>query len=755
MKELPLNLEKGDVIEIEGVDHVFERIDPDGRITFASLRQRVEYMVTDPSTGFPVKPTADDVAALMIERKFIKRAKDLQEGPRRAARKRELDAAAVRTIDPKAEFKVVFIRSVDADPCSLSDSALVARNAELLKDPKVAALPGARLYAGSTLRGWVNTRGRPGDRRMRDGLSMTGRKSGRRVHHPKEILLHWVAVGAGLKTTARPHAKAKARKAWEDYKGELARINKGEPTGREEANYPKPATPYEGVSYTTFWRIVRDVRSSATLKAQHGSQAVYAAFGGGGWTEMPSRVGALAMMDDTPVPGIFLIDEVNRIPLGQATLTLLMESVSRVILGWVLGWEEASSATVLRTYEMANTPKAIPRDLDELHPELKWLCCKPTELLVDNLTAHHGRHVEDSLLDAGTDVHFAGSEMPRDKAGIESLIGTIQNLAIKDYAGATYDIPRAREYGFIPDEMIMVPLKAAQTLLLRAICTYHLSPHAGLNKKQPALVFKQHALAHGVSIIDDIDQFHRSIGIVEYEVQLRPSGVIVNRLRYSHHRTTRELIDDLVALQPPSASKTKKISLTVKVKYSPDDLGEVHVWNARTQQYVTLPCDRPDYASGMPLWAHNRVLEQAKHEADEYSCVEEYIEIRKRLFEAVRNISSEASDRDKRTLAKLKDDPLFQRVIGEIVEVVDEPVDLVQPTDAPDFFVTDGLAAPHRADATIPTPRPKTRKPRGAAARASRDSRDAGTQSHPSSPKPVVKKPSASASNLKWGAVYD
>lgn len=759
MQGFPLDITPGKIVDIDGVGHVFERVDPDGRLTIPSLRNRVDFAVTDPQTGFPIKPNADDIARLMIEGRFVLRAPDLNVAARRVARKMELNAAAAKNMDPKAEFRVALLRAYDANPCSLSDRALREFTRDLLADPLIAALPGARVYAGSTLRQWINERGHDGDRRMRDGVSMTGRMPrNRRVRHPKEILTYWIAYACQKRSTARPNAKVQAFKVWEDYKGEINRINDGVPTGRADATYARPARPYKAVSSTTFWRMCHDALSSATLEAQHGAKAVYSRYGGGGRSERPKRVGSLAMMDDTPVPGFFLVDLENRLPLGQASMVLMPDAVSKCVLGWDLTWDEPSAATALRTYAHANTPKSIPSDLEALHPELKWICCKPAALLVDNLHGHHSRHFEDSILDAGTDPHYTGAEMARDKAEMEAIIGTILDLFIKDLPTATYDIPRAREFGFDPDTMVMVPLKTARDLLTRVICTYHLTPHKSLKKRQPALIFKQHAEAHGIPLIDDIDEFNRAIGNVEFDVQLRPSGIDVLGLHYSDYRATRDLVDDLVALQPPSQSRTKRISLKVKVKYSPDNIGEVHVWNTRTKRYVTLPCTDPDYAEGMPLWAHQRILDVARKEALAYSSTDELIEIRKRLFESIRNISPEAAEQDRRALAKLSDNPLFQRVIGRIVEVVDES--RATPRDLPSHALFNDLAASHRDDATVPTPR--------AAPKRKHRNRDEKNPAEPASGKSDGSSANidgnddrrrhravSSNSNLSWGVSFD
>jgi putative transposase len=773
MKELPLNIEKGDIVSINGVEHVFERIDPDGLVTLRTMRGKTEFEVTDPETGHPRKPNADDIARLMASGALVKRANDPEEGPRRAARKREMNAANAKAVDPVSPFRTVFSRAFDKNPCSRSDKALRDLNKALLEDPTIAALPGARVYAGSTLREWINKRGFPGDRRARDGVAMTGYRRGRRVHHSREILEHHLATAVGRKSVARLHAKAKAFKAWECYKGEINRINQGRPTGREGAEYPQPAVPYKAVSYTTFWRMCRDLESSATIEAQHGRQAVYQIYGGGGRSVQHTRIGAFGQADDSPVPGIFLVDDKLGIPLGQANATFIIEEVAGTINGWSLGWYKTSSATLLETYAHANTPKAIPEDIDALYPDLKWICGKLGGLLVDNAAGFHSRHFEDSMLDVGTDVHFSGAAMPRDKAKVERVIRTIFELAFKDLPAASYDIPHARLFGFDPDTMVMVSLDKARELLLRAICVYHVSPHKGLDGRSPALVFTQHAARNGISVIDDLDEFRRSIGNVEYDAQLRNSGVVIKGLRYSDAKITRGLIDDLTSLQDPSKAKTKQTALIVKVKYSQHDMGRIQVWNERTKRYVTLPAVKRAYAEGLPLWAHKRITELARidmrafNEENEDTDGQRLIEMRKTLFETIANITPEASERDRATLAKLKDTPLFKRIMGDIIQVVDEgAVRLVQPdpADAPDDRISDGLGAEHRIDATTPSPRPHEGAPNGTTAprvrrvrkpKTDRDTRNAGSPKRSALPdKPVGSKP-ANSSNPKWGTSYD
>ena len=150
------------------------------------------------------------------------------------------------------------------------------------------------------------------------------------------------------------------------------------------------------------------------------------------------------------------------------------------------------------------------------------------------------------------------------------------------------------------------------------------------------------------------------------------------------------------------------------------------------------------------------------------------IEIRAGLFNSVLNITPEAAEHDRATLAKLKDSPLFRRIMGDIAEVFDEDVAALvapQPADAPDTRLKDGLAAPFRADSTTMTPRvnesrsaaaasergstavkprrPKAKQPKD------RDQRDAGSLSRSAPADDRAGVAPASTNRPKWGVTYD
>jgi hypothetical protein len=149
---------------------------------------------------------------------------------------------------------------------------------------------------------------------------------------------------------------------------------------------------------------------------------------------------------------------------------------------------------------------------------------------------------------------------------------------------------------------------------------------------------------------------------------------------------------------------------------------------------------------------HKCILKIAKSEAEEYSSEELWIELRKQLFDSAVNICPAAAEFDQREIARLKDNPLFRRVMGDVVEVRDEANKLADPIGSPPYSVVPAaMAAPHRDDATTQTPRPKV-KP---STRPKRHPDDKPTrpdpQKAPAVPKPAIER----SSYLGWGDSYE
>ncbi|WP_242095360.1 hypothetical protein [Sphingomonas sp. CROZ-RG-20F-R02-07] len=715
--ELPFPVSPGQRFDIDDLAHVLDRVDPDGEMVFRRLGSQKTFKVANVTTGLPQYPDASKVLELMADARVVVVPNDLESEAAAARRTTELQVADARRMDPVSDLRVLFCRRYDEKKCSLSDAALRSfYNELLLTDPEfhrlACAAPKAKrrgrkiapwVPCGRTLRTWIQERGEDGDRQQRDGVSRSGRvPRKKKLRHPKAILEHWLG-----------RARVNNRdvfKNHQSYIAELGRVSRGQPTGRFDDNgepiaFPKPKTPYTGLSYWTFLRLNRELRGRDATEGRHGKHAAEADFGGGGRMDRATHVGAICKIDDTPVPVLCKVMAAGLIWVGTPTLTVLRDQASAGIFGTDLSWDPASSATVLRTVADASTPKRVPIDMVK-HGQLSMMVVKPDRLVMDNLSGHHSRHVEDSLRETNIDADFTGAERPRDKADIERLVGTMLDLGFKGTAAAVEPIALRRHTKNDPPADQLPTLGELRPILARAPAVLNVSPTDALMRRSPLSYYVQKLNERKVNIIKDLVKFRRAIGCVAYDVELRNSGIeAFNGLRFIQPPRAPSLFDKLRHRERPS-KRTKVAGVPVKIKYDPGDLGQVHVWDPVHKGYVTFECDAPEYADGLPKWVHELIIADIG-EIESATCSPEMlIEYRARLFERQSDITQAAGEDERRRAARLADTSIFRRVMGDIAEVLDEE----------DYFVADLIDADHQfadvelssatsLDAEVSTPR--------------------------------------------------
>lgn len=717
--ELPFSFQPGDLADVYNAAHVLDRIDPDGVYHIRRLGSARMLELPDGGDGFLRKPKADDILRLMADREFVLRSSELEDELARKRRKARYDRADARKADALCDIRTNFAERYDAAPCNLSDEALRNFQRQQYDDPEFCALPGAYRFdkagkkirwirCGKTLRDWIKGRGEPGNRKLRDGVSGTGKVARAiRIDHPVEILKHWIAIS---------HAsKRDIKKNWKRYTGELARISRGDTTGRKddeggEITFAKPAKPYRAVSYWAFRRLKLKTPSRAVTAARYNSEAAESEWGGSGVSDKPTHLGSHCMMDDTRLPVLAKIVIGSDVWVGQPTFTHIFDPYANLIPGWDLSWDEASSATVLRTIAHASTPKSIPADINEKFPQLKSIAYLPEGITKDNLAAHHSRTVIDALKEAGTDAHFTGSKRATDKAEMERSVGTVLDMAFKGLPCSVDPIPLRRWHKGDPSPDLLPTIGRLRTLLTRAICTLHLSQTDGLQGRIPLQQFLKATASRKVNIIRDHDQFVRAIGVVEYDVDLTAHGITMfdgpSRLRYTDPIEGAALFERIRGTQRPT--KRSGDGVPVKVKYHPDNLLWLHVWDPVEKRYVDLECDKPDYARDLPKWMHEMIIASIEEEAQRFITEDDLLEFQKRLFDQQAHITQAAEERERRNAAKVQDSTVFKRFTGNIVQVEDEdPFGTVQAPDVStlDHVLGNDLSSVTSIDAEQPTPR--------------------------------------------------
>ena len=446
-----LAVEPGDPVDIFERRYVFERVDPDKAVTFRSPAGSSDgdFMVIG-DDGRPRKPSTDEVLALMARDEVIWRDRPLGPEARRHARAQQLDAAQAHAMDPVSEFRTAITRRFDANPWSKSDHSLRLFMQDALSDPVIAAMAGAWAACPATQRTWLRDRGTEGCRKERDGISMKNRmRHLRKLAHPLEIVFYHAARATNVRGSITMNH--------DNYVTEIAKINAGIELSRNRydfdegcfterrAEYDVPAQPYKAIDYMRFWRLCRELVTESAHGRKTTKQATYQKYGGGGLGDLPTHLGALCWIDSTPVKKAFFVDDVTGIPIGLATVTLMLEHGCKVVPGWDLCVGACNSSSILRTVLKANQVKTeVPDYLLEIDPNLAYLRLRPDLIRYDNSTEAHGRTVEQNLADAYIRTDFVGSEMPRDKNAMERIMGTFQTLLYEHQEDANYDIARMR-----------------------------------------------------------------------------------------------------------------------------------------------------------------------------------------------------------------------------------------------------------------------------------------------------------------------
>lgn len=720
MLDLPYDWRPGDGAVIDEQSHVFDRQDSDGLYRIRRSGTERLFRVTCPETGLPVLPDATALLALQAEGRFdpLPRKLDDPDAARRRAIERDVrDASAA---DPRWIIRHAFLTAYDAAPCSLSKRELAASWTALLNaDKTIRSLamrhPRARRRNGravapwmpsdKTLRDWIAHRGAPHDRRAGDCVGDSGRVARvRRLDHPVEIVSHWLAVA---------HASRKnVRAVWHRYRAELKRIDRGEPTGRLDEQdrpirFPRPAKPHQALGYTSFWRRVMKTRGRDASEAKRGPEAAEKEYGGGGILERATGVARLGKLDDSPAPSMAKAEIGGSWWVGRPTVTLLHCSFGKGWWGLDLSWEPASSSTVLRTVADASRPKKVPRDMAATHSEFTLFCARFDRLAMDNLSAHHGRHVTDALREIGTDTDLTGAGRPRDKGDTESEIGKLLQMAFSNLPNGIDPIPLRRHVNSDPRIEDIPTLAQMRVVLLRAMAVHNASPHKGLAWRSPLSVLRQTLEQRRLPIIRPMARFLRSIGMVDYDVTLRASGIErFGCLRYVQKPGTTSLFERLRHLERPS-NRTVTASVKVKVKYDAGDIGTIHVWDPVSREYATFHCDRPRYATGLPLYLHEQILACIKEDEQSIVSEDDLLEWMARLFDEQSAITQAASEEQRRRAARLSETEPFKRMRGQLVHVRDEDDGCDDPpsTDEMSHLSDHELACETSVDSTIDPPR--------------------------------------------------
>ncbi len=639
---------------------------------------------------------------------LIRRPKISGTRARLEAAKREYDLDQIRKMDRQAEVRAFVVRGLDRlGVGALSDQKLHLAISKLWALEPVRVLAFDRKPHVRTVRRWLKERGSFFDRKMAQMVSMSGRVPRKRRFPPETCeLLRRFALKFWVRF-ARSMADAYAL-----FADCLERINRSR---RTLAPYlPQLKRPSE----ETFRKEVRRLECYETYEARFGEKKAKARFDPSGEGLVAQRFLELGCLDHTMVDNVVVMSADNRLPMGRPWLTVLIDVFTRCVLGWVVSFEPPSLYSATECVKRAGRPKLSLYNAHARYRSMVKIFGRVDEIVTDNGKDLSGIAFEDSMLEISTSVRWAPIASPTFKAIGERFFGTLKTMLFDKLPGATLKPELLREMGIDPRNTAILTLEELELLIEQAVCLYHFEEHSALNAP-PAQVWLEQMDAYGIPVLDDLTKLDKLVGALRDGCRVAKTGVQFKNMRYFDADAVGALLDDLAGLAEQRNQPKGSASFTAKIKYNPANLSEIHVWNARRNTYVTLPCLERAYADGLSVFQHKHLGDWARLKGEDFSSPEDRLAARAEMVRLVERFSPDLTSRGRQRAARLINSPTIQSLQGDTVSLAYAParhdgLAAVIRHDALSSFRSDGGQAPTRParpaskKAKAPTP-PKPR----------------------------------------------
>lgn len=355
-------------------------------------------------------------------------------------------------------------------------------------------------------------------------------------------------------------------------------------------------------SRATVWRRMNAVSLERKLAAKKGRRQAEREMSQYGVMEYPQYPLERVEIDHT-LTDIFVVDDEDNLPLGRLTLTYCLDVATRYPLGFYLGFDPPSHLTVSACLHNAILPKPDVRELYGTKHE--WLACGiPNMLVVDNGKEFVSSSLRDACFSLGIVLQQLPVKTPQFKATVERMFSTFNTGLFHMLPGTTFSNVAAKgDY----DSLRFASLRREeinQLMHIFLLDIYAQDFHRGLGGI-PAQRWEA-AVTQGFfpRIPADPDELSVLLGRVT-ERNINHYGIEFESLRYN--------CDELALLRHRLRTRSGTAetgSTKAKIKFLPNDLGHIYVFDPFEMTYIKVPALDQAYAQGLTLWSHEVIRHQ-------------------------------------------------------------------------------------------------------------------------------------------------
>jgi putative transposase len=490
-----------------------------------------------------------------------------------------------------------------------------------------------------TLRRWLRERGRQGDRRPKQMGDRRRRKSGR-------LPVHELVQSA---------YEAASNKYWSNYKVtfedvqiEVRAAIFAENRRRKANDLPLLRVP----GRTTLWRWLRFERTYDNVLTREGRHVADRLFKGIRNSLSAKRIMDVAIIDHKRMD-IHVCDSTRRIAIGRPWLAVLIDVKSRMVLGYTLSFEDPSVLSAMACVRAAMRGRP---DIKERFPTVdgEWEAFgMPRTILADNAWENTGSSFADACADNGISIEWAPIKRPEYKGILERFFSRLDDQLAHKLPGAVVDHPYALAQRRIdPQSDASLTLAELDELVCRYLVdVYSCDLHTGI-KDAPLRVWRESAARDGIELAHDLAAVEHAMGKLVRDRMLNHAGVTFQNLTYRS-----AAIDGLLAdLLPLQAANVRPGSARVKIKYHPEDLSRIFVWNELRNIYVALPCTEENYARGLSERVHNEIQRHSRGEVEDWVGEEERCRRKAALLKTIQESYDDQPLKERRRRARMLSD---------------------------------------------------------------------------------------------------
>lgn len=390
---------------------------------------------------------------------------------------------------------------------------------------------------------------------------------------------------------------------------------------------------------STVYRYFENLDPYDVMLAKKGKRAAKQKFRSTGSGIYPDYILGRTEIDHTPLDLLVVDDKTFRV-LGRPNLTCIIDKASRAILGFSLSFEPPSELSVIRALRQAlftktNLKKTFPDLENEWHAYGIPMC-----LVVDNGLEFHSKMLRQLCYELNIELVFCPKQEPQCKGTIERVLGSINREVSHKCGGTTFNNVAARgEYPSV--DQARVTLKEANELIIQWIVdVYHQRRHSitgytpdhlwkeGLSKVQPRLPESKDAFALACA---------KPLG----NKRLAHDGV---RFKYLNFNSP-----DLQNIR-----RNPNFSGFVNARINHENLGFIWVHDEYNDEYIRVECREFEYANGLTLLQHEKILQEKRETSDEEYDEEKYLEGKERLHKKIKELNSHRLLKERKKAARME-----------------------------------------------------------------------------------------------------